>query len=146
MKHKKLTEKQQRFADYFIEYGNGTQAAIKAGYSKKTASVISTENLRKPNIRAYIDERLNELASERIADQQEVLAYLTGVMRGKQKGGALQGMGDGYQEVIENMPPTVSERTKAAELLGKRYGIWTEKVEVEDVTPVFVDDLSKEGD
>ena len=101
MKHKKLTEKQQRFADYFIEYGNGTQAAIKAGYSKKTASVISTENLRKPNIRAYIDERLNELASERIADQQEVLAYLTGVMRGKQKGGALQGMGDGYQEVIE---------------------------------------------
>lgn len=146
MKHKKLTEKQQRFADYFIEYGNGTQAAIKAGYSKKTASVISTENLRKPNIRAYIDERLNELASERIADQQEVLAYLTGVMRGKQKGGALQGMGDGYQEVIENMPPTVSERTKAAELLGKRYGIWTERVEVEDVTPVFVDDLSKEGD
>lgn len=143
MENKKLTEKQRRFADYFIQYGNGTQAAIKAGYSKKTAGVISTENLKKPNISAYINRRLDELASERIADQQEVLAYLTGVMRGEQKGGALKGVGDGFQDVIDDMPPTVTERTKAAELLGKRYGVWKEKVEVEDVTPVFVDDLPK---
>lgn len=140
---KKLTEKQQRFADYFIESGNATQAAIEAGYSERTARNIGSENLTKPNIRAYIDQRLEELASERIADQQEVLEYLTGVMRGEEKGGALKGLGDGYQEVIDDMPPTVSERTKAAELLGKRYGIWTEKVEVKDITPTFIDDVPK---
>ena len=73
----KLTIKQQRFADEYIISGNATEAAIKAGYSKKTANRIATENLSKPVIKSYIDERLKELSDKNIANQQEVLEYLT---------------------------------------------------------------------
>ena len=69
----KLTIKQQRFADEYIISGNATEAAIKAGYSKKTANRIATENLSKPVIKSYIDERLKELSDKKIANQQEVL-------------------------------------------------------------------------
>ena len=62
-----LTEKQKRFADYYIETGNMTEAAIKAGYSKKTARVIGQENLLKPAIKNYINERLKELEEKRVA-------------------------------------------------------------------------------
>ncbi|MBM7631746.1 terminase small subunit [Geomicrobium sediminis] len=65
----KMTEKQRRFADYYIESGNATEAAIKAGYSKKTARSVGSENLTKPDISVYIENRLEELASERIADR-----------------------------------------------------------------------------
>lgn len=160
---KKLTEKQKRFADYFIETGNQTEAAIKAGYSERTARAIGSENLTKPNIRKYIDDRLEQLASERIADQREVLEALTRVMRREEQeytaivvkkadtieyttASGKSGEMVVYNEHVEVVPvPTkVSDVNKAAELLGKRYGIWKEKVEVEDVTPTFVDDLPEE--
>ena len=162
---KKLTEKQRRFADYFIETGNQTEAAIKAGYSERTARAIGSENLTKPNIRKYIDDRLEELASERIADQREVLETLTRVMRREEceynaivvkKADTLSYVdGNGkerektvYNEEVEvvETPAKVADVNKAAELLGKRYGIWKEKVEVEDVTPTFVDDIPTESD
>jgi len=79
----RLTEKQKRFADYYIETGNATEAAIKAGYSQRTARFIGAENLTKPNIKLYIEQRLKELKDERIADATEVLQYLTSVMRGE---------------------------------------------------------------
>lgn len=69
----KLTLKQKRFADEYIISANATAAAIKAGYSKKTARSIGQENLTKPDIKAYIDERLEKLESEKIATQEEVL-------------------------------------------------------------------------
>lgn len=160
---KKLTEKQKRFADYFIETGNQTEAAIKAGYSERTARAIGSENLTKPNIRKYIDDRLEQLASERIADQREVLEALTRVVRREEKeytaivvkkadtieyttASGKTGEKVVYNERVKVVPiPTkVSDVNKAAELLGKRYGIWKEKVEVEDVTPTFVDDLPEE--
>lgn len=81
----KLTLKQKRFADEYIISANATAAAIKAGYSKKTARSIGQENLTKPDIKAYIDERLEKLDSEKIADQKEVLQYLSSVMRGNNK-------------------------------------------------------------
>lgn len=146
MENRPLTKKQKDFADYFIQTGNGTKAAELAGYSKKTAKVIASENLTKPNIKKYITEHLNDLASKRIATQEEVLEYLTLVMRGEVGGGSLKGIGEGAQVVIDDMPPTVAERTKAAELLGKRYGTFKERVEVEDVTPVFVDDIGGSDD
>lgn len=68
----KLTQKQQRFVDEYIISGNATQAAIKAGYSKKTAAVTATENLRKPNIKAAIEKRNEEIKSEKTADMTEV--------------------------------------------------------------------------
>ncbi|MBF0714505.1 terminase small subunit [Gemella sp. GH3] len=126
----KLTLKQQRFADEYIISGNATAAAIKAGYSKKTARVTAQENLTKPAIRTYIDERLEKLHTEKIADQREVLQYLTSVMRGEQVEETVINAGDYTQEITE-IKVGAKDRIKAAELIGKRYGVWTDKVKAE---------------
>ncbi len=121
----KLTIKQKAFADAYIELGNATQAAIKAGYSERTARFIGTENLTKPNIKNYIDERLKEIEDKRIADAKEVLEYLTEVLRGKSTSEVFV---DGCRTLKR---PDEKEKLKAAELLGKRYGLYTEKIEAE---------------
>lgn len=137
-----MTIKQQRFADEYIISGNATEAAIKAGYSARTARSIGQENLTKPDIKSYIDERLKELEDEAIAKQGEVLKYLTSLMRGEEKEQTLIGLGDGEQG-ITNIEVSAKDRIKAAELLGKRYGIWTDKVDVSGtVTSVnIIDDI-----
>ncbi len=137
---RKLTPKQQAFADFYIELGNATEAAIKAGYSKKTAAVIGAENLIKPNIKSYIDERMEQLKSERVADQQEILELLTSIARGQTRAATLIGLGGGEEKITHDMPPTMAERIKAAELLGKRYRMWTDKMEVEGAIPVVIED------
>nr|DAK86599.1 MAG TPA: Terminase small subunit [Caudoviricetes sp.] len=132
-KKDKLTLKQKKFADEYIISGNATQSAIKAGYSKKTAGVIAVENLEKPNIKAYIDERLKELDDKAIAKQEEVLQYLTAVMRGQSKSAVvvIEGLGEGLSLARTiNKTPDEKDRIKAAELLGKRYGAFTEKVDI----------------
>nr|DAW41723.1 MAG TPA: Terminase small subunit [Caudoviricetes sp.] len=136
----KMTLKQQRFADEYIITGNATQAAIKAGYSKKTAKVIANENLTKPYIKKYIDERLAQLESEKIASQQEVLSYLSSVMRGEMTEQTLRSVGESGQ-VIAEIDVGAKDRIKAAELLGKRYKLWTDKSEVEVTgTVVFMNE------
>ena len=141
MIERKLTPKQQKFADYYIETGNATESAIRAGYSKKTAKEIGSENLTKPNIAAYIEERMAQLQSERIADATEVLETLTSILRGEKRGTALVGAGMGEQ-TIEQVEPTVAEKIRAAELLGKRYKLFTDKVETtETARVVIIDDV-----
>ena len=127
-KKRKLTIKQQKFADEYIITGNATESAIYAGYSKKTARFIGAENLTKPNIKSYIENRLAEIESEKIADQKEILEFLTNVLRGEAEGTELVGIGKGAQSP-EQLPPSVGDKTKAAELLGKRYAMWTEKID-----------------
>ena len=124
-----LTVKQKKFADEYIITGNATESAIKAGYSKKTARSIGQENLTKPDIKNYIDERLAELDSEKVADQKEVLQYLTSVMRGKETEQILRGMGEGYQQ-LNDIEVGATQRIRAAELIGKRHSMWTDKVDV----------------
>lgn len=127
----KLTEKQKIFCDEYIISLNATQAAIKAGYAEKTAYAIGAENLRKPKIQNYISERMKQKESSLIATQDEVLQYLTSVLRGESQTTdiVLVGMGDGYQEVQEvEKKPSEKDRLKAAELLGKRYGLYTDKI------------------
>lgn len=123
-----MTAKQRRFCDEYLIDLNATQAAIRAGYSKKTAGVIGVENLEKPNIKEYIADRMAEKDQELIASQDEVLQYLTKVMRGKSRSSVLARTASGAEKVIEK-PPDEKERTKAAELLGKRYGVFVEKIE-----------------
>lgn len=125
-----LTLKQKKFADEYIVSGNATESAIKAGYSKKTANRIGSENLSKLDIKNYIDERLKEIESEKIADQQEVLKYLSAVMRGEMTEQTLKSVGESGQ-VITEIDVGAKDRIKAAELLGKRYRLWTDKSEVE---------------
>lgn len=127
----KLTEKQKIFCDEYIISLNATQAAIKAGYAEKTAYAIGAENLKKPKIQSYISERMEQKESSLIATQDEVLQYLTSVLRGESQttDTLLVGMGDGYQEVQEvEKKPSEKDRLKAAELLGKRYGLYTDKI------------------
>ena len=119
----KLTPKQQAFCDYYVELGNATEAAIKAGYSKKTARQVGSENLSKPYINQYITERMKSLEAKRIASGEEVLQYLTAVMRGEVK--------DQF-----DLEASIQDRTKAAELLGKRHRLFTEKVEVDNSAEV----------
>lgn len=125
----KLTLKQQRFCDFYITLGNATQAAIKAGYSKKTAKAIGAENLAKPYLRAYIDEILEAQANERQADAAEVLEYLTAVMRGEHTEQTLIGLGEGAQGKT-SIEVGAKDRLKAAELLGKRHALFTDKLDL----------------
>jgi phage terminase small subunit len=142
----KLTLKQKAFADYYIELGNATEAARRAGYSKKTAGVIGDENLKKPYIQNYIGERLKEIESERIADAAEVLKYLTKVLRGETESEIVivEGTGEGCSQARHVIKaPDEREKLKAAELLGKRYGLYIDKVDVSE--PINIT-IKRKGD
>lgn len=128
-----MTEKQKIFADEYIIDLNATRA-YKAAYPSvkkdNVASAAASRMLGNVKVKAYIDEQLEKLKSERVADQQEVMEYLTAVMRGKKTEPLLVLDGEGKQKVVNAIPP-VQARTKAAELLGKRYRLFTDKQEVE---------------
>lgn len=139
----KLTLKQQRFADEYIRTGNAYQSAINAGYSETYAKGNVVKLLENVSIKSYIDKRLEELKKESIAEQDEILQYLTSIMRGEMTEQTLVGQGEGYQE-IDNIDVGAKDRIKAAELLGKRYRMWTEKIEAEVTTPTFVNDVPED--
>ena len=137
----KLTEKQKRFADYYIETGNKTEAAVKAGYSKKTARVIGQENLLKPAVKNYIDEKLTEISSKRIASANEVMELLTSAARGEleEEVVVVENIGDYCSEAkVIKKQIGAKDRLKAAELLGKRYRLFTDKLEVKGMVPVMI--------
>ena len=143
----KMTLKQQRFADEYIITGNATQSAIRAGYSSKYANTNANKLLQNTTIKNYIDERLAKLESEKIATQEEVLQYLTSVMRGEKTEPLLVLDGEGTQKVIQAVP-NVQSRTRAAELLGKRYGTFTDRVDVSaqiESKPKFDDIVNQLG-
>ena len=136
-----MTAKQQRFCDEYLIDLDGTKAAIRAGYSPKTASVIASENLTKPKIKQYIAERMAEKEKQLIADQDEVLKYLTKVLRGESQSEVVVvvSSGDFMTEARKvKKAPDEKERLKAAELLGKRYGLYTDKHEVTGSVPVVI--------
>ena len=132
-----LTPRQQKFCDEYLISGNATDAAIKAGYSRKTAKQTGSENLAKPDLRAYIDEQLAKIHSAKIADAEEVMKYLTSVMRGEHTEQVLKLVGEGVQTVTD-IDVSAKERLKAAELIGKRYGLFTDKVGLEGAVPVII--------
>lgn len=122
----KLTIKQERLVGEYVKTGNAYQAAINAGYSKSYAKVDVHKALVKPRIKKAIDERMAELKKQSIADQDEILQYLTSVMRGETTEQILRNVGEGYQD-IDNIDVGAKDRIKAAELLGKRYMMWNGK-------------------
>ena len=151
----KLNARQQRFCDEYLIDLNATQAAIRAGYSEKTAGVIASENLKKPNIAEYIEKRLAEKESALIADQDEVMRYLTSVMRREKSEnvvvtvtekrsffepdeyGKMQKKTEEKETpVIVEIPARLADANKAAELLGKRYCLFTDKVQADVALPV----------
>ena len=131
-----VTEKQKKFADEYIIDSNATRAYLAAYPAVKNSAVARAAGARllaKVSVRAYIDERLEELHNERTATAQEVLEYLTSVLRGESKSEVVvvEGAGDGYSEartMLKN--PDEKDRLKAAELLGKRFGLYTDKMQI----------------
>ena len=146
----KLTAKQQRFCDEYLIDLNATQAAIRAGYSKKTAAQAAARLLTNVKVQEYIEKRMAEKEKALIADQDEVLKYLTATMRREKKecivvttseersmyvpddNGTIrkQTVKKETPQIVE-IPARLSDANKAAELLGKAYGLYTEKVEAD---------------
>ena len=116
---RKLTTKQKIFCDEYLKSGNAKESAIKAGYSPKTAKSIGQENLTKPDLKAYIDAKMAEIESHKIADAKEVLEFYTKVLR---------------DEVVEEVPmstaddvvvikkkPSFKDKITASKEIMKRY-------------------------
>lgn len=141
-----LNDRQKRFADEYLIDLNATQAAIRAGYAERTAYSQGQRLLKNVEVQVYIEERMHSHQKETIAKQEEILETLTAIMRGDEKGATLRGTGKGRQ-VIDDMPPTTTERIRAAELLGKRYGIWQENKTIDMKSAVvFIDDIPDDDD
>lgn len=134
-----MTEKQKRFCDEYLIDLNGTRA-YKTAYpsvkSDEVAKAAASRMLSNVNVRAYLDERLEQLRSERTADIQEILEYLTAVMRGEEKEEKMAANALGEMEAynVRNQ----ANQLKAAELLGKRFGLFTDKLNVEGNIPVVI--------
>lgn len=144
-----LNEKQDKFAMEWPVDCNATQAAVRAGYSKRTAYSIGQRLLKNVEVRKRIDERLTEIESARIADAAEVMRYLTAVMRGEKSEEAIvvEGVGDGCSEArIMSKKIGGRDQVKAAELLAKRYGLLTDNVNLSGEGVVkIVDDIRKDN-
>ena len=121
----KLTERQKRFVDEYVITGNASMAARNAGYSERTAFRTGQENMQKPAIKAAIDAKLKEIESHKTATAQEVIEFLTSVMRGEitEEVVVTEGSGKGksVSRIIEK-GPSINDRTKAADQLLKRFG------------------------
>ena len=119
------------FADEYIISLNATQSYLKA-YPEATYNTARTEGcklLAEPNIKNYIDEQLAKKQDERIMKQDEILRLLTSIARGEQTEQTLKGEGNGYQILVDK-DSSAKDRLKALELLGKRYGTFAEKIDV----------------
>ena len=127
-----LTKKERIFADEYIKTTNATQSAIKAGYAENSASVTGSKMLRKPKVRQYIDAVMNERSKDTIATADEVLEYLTRVVRGEEK--------DAF-----GLDVSVADKTKAAELLGKRHMLFTDKVKLDAEIEIDISDRMKQA-
>lgn len=141
-----MTTKQKRFCQEYLIDLNATQAAIRAGYSEKSAYSVGQRILKNVEVKKYIVEQVERLKNEKISSAQEVLEYLTSVMRGEQKEQVPLMYYD--KQILEEKSASIKDRLKAAELLGKRYALFTEKLEVEGATAVqIVDNIpSQEGE
>ena len=137
-----MNARQKRFCDEYLIDCNATQAAIRAGYSPKTAKQIGQRMLTNVDLKAYIDEQLERIHNEKTADAQEVLEYLTAVMRGQHTEQTLQLIGDGIQKIAD-IDVSAKERLKAAELIGKRYGMFKDNVGIDLEPVVIVNDLKE---
>lgn len=145
-----MNKRQKRFADEYLVDCNATQAAIRAGYSEKTAYSQGQRMLKNVEVQSYIDEQLQKIHNENIADATEVMMYLTSVLRGKSKSEivVVENIGDFMSEARRmKKEPDEREKLKAAELIGKRYGMFTDKLSVEGAVPVvIVDDLDEDDE
>ncbi len=147
-----MTEKQKIFCDEYLKDLNATRA-YKVAYPNVKKNTVAATNggrmLRNAEVKTYIDEQLQELHNERTADAQEIMEYLTSVLRGESKSEivVIEGEGDGMSSAKRmKKAPDEKERLKAAELLGKRFGIFSEKININGTVPVVIEDDLNDSD
>lgn len=130
----KLTERQRRFVEAYVETGNATEAARRAGYSKKTANIIGPENLSKLSIKKAIEERMAEIEKSKTATAEEIIQLLSSMIRGEIEEEVVTtegtGMGCSESKIVKKQIGT-KERLKAAELILRRYPLQAEIKEQE---------------
>lgn len=127
-----LTDKQLLFATEYIKTANATQAALKAGYSENSARQQGSRLLSNVNVSQYIQQHMEQKNNNTIATADEVLQYLTRVMNGEEK--------DAF-----GLDVSVNDRTKAAELLGKRHMLFTDKVKLDAEIEIDISDRMKQA-
>lgn len=144
-----MTDKQRKFCDEYLIDANATRA-YKAAYphikSEDAARACASRLLTNANIKSYIDEQLEKISSDKIADAKEVMEYLTSVLRGESESEivVIEGTGEGCSDARRmNKAPDEKERLKAAELLGRRYGLFKTDVNLEVEPVVIVNDLKE---
>ncbi|XJZ60254.1 terminase small subunit [Lactobacillus delbrueckii subsp. bulgaricus] len=137
----KLTIKQKKFVDEYIRLGNATQAAINAGYSKKSARQAGADNLSKAYIREYINEKMDALDKRKTMQIKEIMEELTSIARGELKEERLDKDGN-----IVRTCPLFADRLKAMDLLGKRYGMWNGMGQEAESQTVIIDDMTEGED
>lgn len=137
-----MTTKQENFCDEFIlSKGNATQAAKNAGYSSNGAKVTGAKLLKRSDVRESIDARLDELKSAKIADEREILEFLTASMRGEHTEEIVTNSGKKFE-----LPIRCSDRLKAAEMLAKIFGMFKrsdDDADKVDGAALFVETLQK---
>lgn len=132
-----MNERQKRFCNEYLKDLNATQAAIRAGYSQKTAKQIGQRLLTKVDLQSYLQKRMKEAEKTRIASADEVLEYLSSVVRGTSR--SSQFVSVKGTPVLTEKPPTEAERIKAAELLGKAHGAFRDRIDASLSIPVIID-------
>lgn len=144
-----MTDKQRKFCDEYLIDLNATRA-YKSAYphvkSEGAATSGASRLLRNVKVKTYIDEQLEKISSEKIATAEEVMQYLTSVLRGESQSEivVVECVGDGFSEAKKmNKAPDEKEKLKAAELLGKRYGLFKESVNLEVEPVMLVNDLKE---
>lgn len=130
-----MTDNQKKFADEYLIDCNATRAYKSAYHNIKndgTAAAAGARLLRNVNVSAYIEEQLEKISSTKVADAKEVMEYLTSVLRGESSAEivVVEGCGDGCSEARRiNKAPDEKERIRAAELIGKRFGLFKDEIE-----------------
>lgn len=122
-----LTLQERQFCDHYVTCFKGTESAKVAGYTPSNAGRQATELLSRPHVEEYIKMRVHTMGAEKIAKEEEVLTFLTDVMR------------NDYQKANATRPFIPRDRIQCAELLGKRYAMWTDKVEQTQEVRIVVD-------
>lgn len=134
-----LNARQKAFCEYYVASGNATESAIKAGYSEKTAYSIGQRLLKNVEVKAYIEELMKKIEDKRIATAEEVLKELTKALRGEveEEVVVVESVGNGITKAVKTKKKiSARDRIRAAELLGKRHMLFTEKQQI-DITPIM---------
>lgn len=155
-----LNKRQKKFCEEYLIDLNATQAALRAGYSPKTAYSSGQRLLKDVEISNYINTITDARQSDRIASVEEVMQTLTRIMRREEKESVVTTVkkrksyfntegrkvsAEVEEPVITEIPTKVADVNRAAELLGKRYSLFTSNVKIDGALPVvIVDDMDDE--